>query len=438
MITATQVSTECFGGVLQSDSYGFHTSLEFFALFAGCARTYEHGLPDVVLHESIKPELVSHDYARRIAWPCADSPADTDDCFDNEMAPERRRALSDLLKSLAVPVPGRRKESTWQNSHFLPYSSDLIHWDARLNRGKITLERIYYRGAGALAFRILRADQNKDRRSRTEQQLQKLLQESSRSLREFLNLMNAQDTIHKTGDAAAVDELESEVKIRDDDYEEILRDRTALVLSHADKVPGTTLVNALMYVLPLGVLRLQYGRASELCAEDPSPMMGIVDCGFRSGQLRRESKRSLSSAVQIIDRSLEIAAETLESGAGQNKKNRKQFVSYFTRTAGAIGLLNALVGVRYFSLSDSLLEAIVLSETDQGGEVEIPFKEFCRRMNTHWGLVIDRESAAERKLLSRIDGAVFEDNAEYLSRRMRQLGFLHEYSDQTRMVRYGF
>lgn len=440
---ATKVCIDAFGGLLQADSYGFYTALEFLGLYSGCRRTHGIGFPNVNEHSKVRPHLISHDYARRIAWRNEELPASRDLCFDTEMPAERFEAVESLLRTIAVPVPGRRKQSTWQNSHFYPYTDEAIHWDARSRGKKILIERIYYRGAGALAFRIVRADSNRERLSRTESELWMTLSGRKTVLSELMNLLKKHDSTQQTVEDTSPDSIEAISDSRHDVFEEQLCGSLANILSYTDEIPASSVVDALLYFIPFALVRLQFGRAWNMVQPaDRGSYLGIVDCGTRPSQLRRESKRSLSGATSIIDDCLKRTAGELDSSKHSSTKHLKQFRTYFTRTAGAIGLLNAPVGIRHFTLSDALLEALVLAETslrsERGSEPEVPFHRFCRVLHENWGLVVDHTAAGEAGLLNSIDGAVFEDNAEFLARKMRQLGFLHEYSDQTRIVRYGF
>ena len=85
-------------------------------------------------------------------------------------------------------------------------------------------------------------------------------------------------------------------------------------------------------------------------------------------------------------------------------------------------------------IKDSLLEGLVAAELEDG-ESEITLEEFCNRLFTHWGMVIDKNSAKQIGLLNRMNGADFEVNSkQYFAKVLKRLGLLNEFSDQTLMV----
>ncbi len=432
---ATTISRSIFGGVLHADSYGFYTGLEFFSILAGCTRANQGALPNLEDYPEVSPLHISHDFARRIAWPPAVHKVDENLCFSETIKEEKKKAFAGLIQSIAVPVPARRKESTWHNSHFFPYGLDLAHFDARIkgSKGNVSVEPIYYRGAGSLAFKILRSDPNVERRTAVAIGLSALFENLEDTLNKLLGALHQHDDFKNNNPSSS--RQESEIQIRNDIFEENLRDGVQRILKYENITPAVR-VDALLYFLPFALLRLQHGRARKILGlSDECFVSGVVDFGYDSSRLRRESKKSFDETLRDIMKGLNDHAKIKFADRDFGKKNLDQFKSFYSRTAGAIGLLNSSTGSRFYKLKEGLTEAVILAEVD--AHREIPFSELCDRLYSRWGLVISRETAEKGGLLRTIDSGIFEKNSEHFADYLRDLGFLHDYNDMTRMVRYG-
>ncbi|SDP61393.1 hypothetical protein [Desulforhopalus singaporensis] len=446
-MSKTLVSRNAFGGILHKDSNGFYTALEFFSILTACSRAGDGFLPSMDEKEEITCLHRSLDYARKIAWPPQNEYEELDykDCFkfDSETQ-DTIKTVSNMLKAIAVPVPGRRKEAHWQSSHFLPYGEVLTHWDARPQgkTNKVSIREIYFRGTGALIFKILRSDPNKKRLNNIREGLEKIMGgDGLDALTTIVGELANHDLAKGDDQSLQVNEKEKNHSfIIGDKYEENIRQCAFNILSH-DEAPRTTKIDALLYFLPFAMLRLQHGRAFNRIGNGNGPIV-LVDCGFKPGQLRNQSKKSLDNAQSLILQALlQIDEELFRKDDDEDYKNprktlKEHFAAYYTRTASAVGLLNAHTGVRHYVLKDSIIEALVLAAT--GGGKELTYKNFCSWLYDTWGLVIDIHSAQKAQLLSRLDGSIFDDNSKFFSDHLKRLGFLHDYSDMTVFVRYGF
>lgn len=188
---------------------------------------------------------------------------------------------------------------------------------------------------------------------------------------------------------------------------------------------------------------MQLGRSSAFLArgelnlglqKNPYPI--VIDCSppdTKTNEVRQAAHRSFSSAQQTIIESLRRVAKESDITLTSGKIN--QFRSYFTRGAPAIGLLNAATGIRRFVIGAGLLESLVLS----AGNREVTLEYFIEHwLHERFGMIIDARAARRHGLDQQADLSIFDDNARHLSETLDKLGLLQNYSDATRMVRYGF
>jgi|TARA_B100002003_G_C14139705_1_gene548087 hypothetical protein len=435
---ATQISKQIYGGILHSDNYGHYVGLEFLACVAACLREGHENIPPIE-DEVINLKHISHDCARFIAWGDKEErvaeKSDYYRAFSNGISVQKQDAVKLLLQSIGVPVPGRRQQSFGHNSHFLPYEKDLIHWDYKINRRSynVSIENVYYRGAGTLIFNILRAHPDDNLRHQVGNKLYALLEKDAGGLSTLAK------TLHKYDRAI---EGKPQAKIDINDRERIfgpcaenLCHGLENILSH-DKLTSSTKIDALLRFLPFALIRIQHVRSYS--DNSNKAQSAIVDCGYKPGPIRRESKKSLENNMRDIDAALIAKGQEIFPSKNKNelKKMTVQFKSFYTRSAAAIGYLNSHSGVRHYVLKNDLLEALVLSEIPS--DDERTFKDFLDDLFKKWGLVIGKEAASEMNLLETLDSAIFDENASMLVTEMKHLGFLQEYSDMTRMVKYGY
>src|SRR5690554_2289862 len=168
VLKGPEVSRELFGGVLDFDAAGHYPGLELLN-FIYC------GVGEDLLPQGEAIEILrrSHDFGRRLVWDerFVNDPRRHTVLLGDESAEE---TLRELLRCLQSEIPSGSKDPKWSRAHFFPYTPSLIHWDARERGKKILLERLYLRGGGALAFKILRLDKDQVRLQRIREGFEKL------------------------------------------------------------------------------------------------------------------------------------------------------------------------------------------------------------------------------------------------------------------------
>lgn len=420
-----EISKSVFGGVLDYDGAGRYPGLELLNLvFCG----EEDYLP---AGDKIKITRRGHDFARRLVWDedFADNPSLENVLYDGQSTV----AIQHLLKCIQLPIPSTNKIPSWHRAHFFPYTKSLIHWDARL-RGrtgqtdkKPQLERLYLRGGGALAFKVLRKDKNADRLERICKGLEALYStENSSALEKLANVLLSHG---QNDELPVVDSIEAESRVLDDKYDELLRDGVANILGHAE-LPSVARIKALINWTGFWLIMMQHSRASLSLGNSPGFI--VCDCGAAHPQLRRESQRCFTNLQSTILESVDVASLGMEL----NRKQRDKMRGFFWATAATIGLLNAWRGRRHFTLGIEALEMHVLAAVEPG--VEMSFEQFT----SDWlfgrcGIVTGRDAAQQSGLLEDFDASIFEDNEDQLSLQMQAAGLLSIYSDATRMVNTG-
>jgi hypothetical protein len=449
---ATDLSTDLWGGILHSDNRGFYTSLEFFALAAGLSEDdfYHPERWDNLADLSFS--IPGHILARRFAF-------DPDEGPDVEIASRIDEDLVEVVRAvireLKVEIPGAGKAGqSWSGSHFVPYGANLTHWDARIRSNRARIERIYFRGTGTLALAILLKDGDRDRARRSMEILRDLLgrEHFTGHLLGLLHDLEApehgivQFSSAMAGDSPHLASLDTglleRATVKQDRWDELLQECVHNILVN-DSAPGVVRLDAIYHMVPLITSLMQLGRSSVFLArdeldlgiqKDPYPI--VVDCSppdSRTNEVRQAAHRSFSSAQQTIIESFRRLAKDLEVNLSSTQI--KQFRSYFTRGAPAIGLLNAATGIRRFVLGAGLLESLVLAV----GEKEITFEHFVEHwLHERFGMIVDARAARKHGLDRQADLSVFDDNARHLSETLNELGLMQSYSDATRMVRYGF
>lgn len=423
---------DAFGGALYQQGRGYYVALELFAMLRGM---HEAGITLLGEEEGrpIQYRRRSHDFARRLL---AD-PTQLTDEQRRHLGAGAESTLRSLLSGLTVPIPGMRAEPAWWNRHFLPYVGELVHYDA-VFRGRsvrrVSIERYTYRGGGALAYRLLRADPKPQRLANTRAGLTSLVADSethlARLAREFAKLDS--EPIDKVQPPLFDDEVARDTKPMDTPWAETLREGVANIV-RSTSLTSSRRVDALMLFVPLCIAMHQLACADELLGHASGARTLVVETSAGSTPIRRLSREDLDAAVGAIYEAL---------GALARQRNRAELVqqsqawregprTFFTTTLGSIGALNAMAGLRHFKLSPSLLEALVLAlvPSEQTLDVFIERVLFQRLR-----MVVDGRTADLAGRVGDVDRAAFDQNALGLASTLRELGLLREYSDATRMV----
>lgn len=441
-VLAAGISRRLFGGVLEEKGKGFLPALELFTLIEGTRLQAEDDeecnrlvLPDETEH--LKYVRRSHDFIRRLVWDPDSVEVEANSFLLDSDSRETMRAL---FESLAVPM-GTRKSVQWKNSYFQPYVRELIHYDVATRGSKLSVERVNFRGSGALVHKILRSDPNKERLQRIRKLLVNLYPTDAGPVGRLAAAMHAHDTAQpKTHE----DDNEVQARLFGDVWEERLIAGFENILSHESLAPAAR-IQALMHWVAFSLIRMQLARARTRIGRDHEDFL-IVDMGQLPGQLRRESTRSLKAALSDIGLAMESEARNVREGAtaeGETSAGEdadpqdswhRAFRNFFSGTAAAIGFLNAPSGKRHFTLKLDLLQTLVLAALPPGKR-ELTFEEFCSDvLYGEWGLVLNSRTAADAGLLDKLNGSIFDKNAESLAKELRHIDLLTEYSDHTRMI----
>ncbi|MCB1064452.1 MAG: hypothetical protein KDN20_16230 [Verrucomicrobiae bacterium] len=418
------VSRNLFGGVLEYDGAGHYPGLELLNMIVGT-----DGDGKFPPGETVSISRTAHDFARRLVW---------DEEFERH--PERRNVLVDqdtedairrLMECLQLEIPSSKKRPTWGRAHFFPYSQSLIHWDARerpARSNKIRIERLYLRGGGAWAYRILRLDPNSGRLDRCRSGFDALLSDQNSPLERLVAVLAGHGA---KDDKPKIDEIERDSSVRNDSLEDLYRDGVVKIVEHQE-LSTVSRIKAMMNWTGFWLMLTQHQRAAE-AIDEPVPFL-VVDCSGIHPQLRRASQRSLKDAQALIVHAVDEAVR--KANGTLPKKRRDNIRGFFWATAATVKLLNAWRGRRHFTLGLDILETLVLAATQ--GKGELTFEEFvddwlygkCR-------LVVGRSAAERSGLLASFDASIFEDNENHLAMQMEAAGLLTQYSDATRMVSTG-
>lgn len=414
----TDISIRLFGGVFVGDGAGYYPGLELMNLVF-CTED-ETLLPQT---ETVRVKRLSHDFARRLTWNAEEfgEHPDRDKVITDQFAEE---AIRHLLECLQLELKNIRQVPTWPRAHFLPYRKSLLHWDARPRGSRIQIERRYFRGGGALAYRVLRMDGDTDRLDRCRKGFAALFPDTDQNALDRVVTVLAKYA-HADEDAS-VDTVEKRCETRsDDDLDDLLRDGTVNIVEHTE-LPPVVRIRALMTWIGFWTATVHHSRAAGLLADGKKSVL-LCDCVGVHDQLRRASRRCLREIRELFTN------HVAQVGGELTKKDKQSLERYFAQTASAVGLVNAYTGRRHFVLKLELKEALVLAGTSKGSQqpYEVFTHEWLYRRNR---LVIGRRAAEESGLLESLDASIFEDNENEFARQLRSAGLLTQYSDSTRMV----
>jgi len=413
-----EVSRELFGGVLDFDAAGHYPGLELLN-FVYCGES-EDPLPS---GDTVKITRRSHDFGRRLVWDGSfkDDGRRREVLLDDTSAEE---TLRELLRCLQLEIPSGTKEPKWSRAHFFPYTPSLIHWDARERYGTIGLERLYLRGGGTLAFKILRSDRNSSRAERIRKGFKELYAATLKSPLEILaGFLNDQS---KSDEKPVLDSIEKATRANIDAFEDVFRDGILNILEQTGAT-SVSKIRAVMGWTALWLVLMQNRRSRHSLGLEDAPI--ICDCGGNNTQLRRVSQRCLQEILGNILAAVDKTAPNPKLPKAQRNKIR----SFFWATAAANGFLNAWRGRKHFTLSVDALEMIVLATIPSG--TEMPFERYATDvLYDRLGIAVGRGAAEASGLVNSIDASIFEANEEQLALQMIAAGLVTQYSDATRMV----
>jgi hypothetical protein len=432
---AAETCRQAFGALLTQQGRGYYVTLELLAIVWGTYRQSREILP---ISDRVEYLRRSHDFARRwMADEDLELPA-TASARQHVTGADGDVILRALLESLRVPIPNRRHMPHWLGQHLYPYVGELIHYDAVMRRKHPTIERYLYRGAGGLAHKILRTDDNSTRLEANRAGLQALVEDEGGPLGKLAHACAAND--YDKGAVPFPDEIEQKSVVDETVWVEHLRDGVRNI-TQRDFVRAKK-IELLMIWVPYAIARHQLDRASQLAHSEPTVLP--VSLAQQVPAVRQVARRELDHAKGLVDEALQIQARRQESMArfeesevykGLSRKSswRDPMVSFFTQTLATVGALNAMTGSRFLTLQLPLLEAIVCAALPPGEEVR--FDEFCfDHLWSRYRLVVDHRSAASTGMTNRIDAADLTENADQLATDLNSLGLLTAYSDATRMV----
>lgn len=432
----TDFSHEIFGGVLLYDGAGYYPGLEILNLLF--LNNEDDFLPS---SEGISFNRKSMEFARKLVW---DEEFETHPEKDNILYDDLTKVtIAKLLECLQLDIPNAAGRPAWHRAHFFPYTKNLIHYDARkrkqsLDPHNVDVERKYLRGAGALAFKVLRFDKNSERKKDTIEKLSVLFDGTYGGPLD--QLADVLQNASKPQAKPYVDEIEKEKStVFDDDTDELLRDGFNNIVSHT-KLSPVKRVKAIVNWVAIWLLILQARRAAQYLTDETlvaAPF--IMDIANKNIQLRRAARGSFDNVQKAIENALDLSVlhynNNLEEQNNYSitKKNRNDLKGFFASTAAIIGLLNSNKGRRHFTLKVDALETLVIAGVPQGRK--LPFDQFLNNwLGSRCNLLIGKKMAEKNNLLNRFDGAIFDDNETKLSDHLLAAGLLTQYSDATRMV----
>jgi len=426
------VVKELFGCTLQHQGRGLYVSMELFSMLRGSilAQEDDHDVQVLPPSDSLtKFYRPAHDVARRIIGGRIEG-GEEGLLLDQDTV----TALRGLLYGLQLPVPGRRGEpGDWRLRHLYPFPADLVHYDALERYGKVKIEGNQYRGGGGLAHRILRTDPDETRLAETRTALTLLFADSQSPLGSLARALHSLDESRDEAHTLWADKLEVGYAVHPSPWVEHLRRGVHLISGRG--LPESKAIEALMSWVPFCIARHQQSLAFAELEEAESRLVPIViDCLPYNGPLRHRARADFNSSWHAVRRALDSRTETVISRGEESSSTKTSMdnaKSFFAATCFAIGLANAPSGIRWFSVSPGLLEAIVLATVPE----PMTFVRFCETLHRDLGMIFDHRSA-QKEQITAVDQSTFKENSEALSEVLHELGLLERFSDTTSMVAY--
>lgn len=424
------ISIAMYGGILDYDGAGHYPGLELLNLVFGVVDPTL--LPD---SKTVELKRVSLDFARKLVW---------DDEFDSHPAREQvlldrgsETALKHLLECLQLEIPSSNKRPGWERAHFFPYTRSLVHFDARRSKGtkeidhKVGIERRYFRGGGALAYKVLRMDPDKERLARCREGFARLFEGTTD--RPLDRLAETLAMHSKRDEVAAQDSVEARSLVLNDELDDLLRDGVANILMH-DELSTVVRIRSLVNWTAIWLTIMQMVRSAKYLEPDAAVSPIVIDAGGGQAQLRRASQRCLKdNQALIVDAVEKCCKNEFGEDSSLSKKQRDKIKGFFWATAATSKLLNSWRGRRHFTLGLNALETLVLAGVAK--DKQMTFGDFVHKwLYERCHMVVGRVSAQDAGLLSSFDASIFEDNEAKLVEQMSAAGLLTEYSDATRMV----
>jgi hypothetical protein len=427
-IKSPEITKKLFGGVLNIDGAGQYAGLELINFVVNATGT--GGI--LPADEKIKLKRIAHDFARRLS--SRDETLNENVKRDVLIDEHSEQAIIKLLRCLELEVPNAVQTKSWSRTHFFPYTRGLIHWDARIRNqsgqnGRVQLERRYFRGGGAYAFKVLRLDHDHNRLEKIKSGFAALYPDTNHSPLDLLAC-----TLERKGisdELPNFDEVETESRLIGDHWEDLYRNGVLNILSHTD-TSTVERVRATVTWTGLWLVFMMSGRTASKLEEGNHAL--LLDCAGTNQQLRRASQRSYRLQISNIE---EISQQTAaEEQANLSSSQMGHIRGFYGNTAVSCGLGNAWKGRRHFLLKLDALKTLVMAALSQGNELE--FERFI----TEWlfkecRLAIGRHAASELGLLNDLDATIFEENESSLASQLNSAGLLKVYSDATRMVSAG-
>jgi hypothetical protein len=444
------VVREVFGGAFYQQGRGFYSSLELFAILRG-EILFEHAEREVTPSCRLLPEdgpalylRPSHDHARRLLV------ADSEVVQGVFGTVETRDAVKGLLRGLEAPVPGRlRVNEQWQLRHLYPYPAEAIHYDAVERRGRVSVERYQFRGAGGFAHRVLRTDPDQKRLQESRDEFRRLLTDSGSAVGQLLKALSAHDDrkIATTAeDLENAPPFEDEVEAKsfvssagtieatvgssyDTRWTRLLREGVHRLLTREDLTDFDT-VDSLLHWVPYCISMHQLAMARRVLGADEDAAV-LYDAGYHAGPLRAEARSHFGRAIADIKDSLLHVAErhapdVLASGAAWWKGPR----TFFTTTLFAVGASNANSGQRHFELRPQLLQTIIRAQVVD----PLPLDVFIEKvLLDELRIVCDTVGATTLDNVG-VDLRDLRSNGQALLGRIQEIGMLRSLSDATQMV----
>ena len=444
----SEIVEKLFGVNLEQQGRGFYIGLEMLAVARGVLEVDR----DLVLDSgegNLRYVRTSHDFARRIAANAEIDPSALKRAIDGD---ETLATVKALTSSLVIDIPGRRKTSSWYNSHFYPFVGQLVHYDATERHQKGSprgskqpkIERYVYRDGGSWAYRALRTDQNRDRRETNRNGLVELLRDSDSPLAEIARALQSHDYAVKE---QYEDRSEPNIAVCEEKspWPGHLRQGVSSIVSRTS-VPRAKRIESLMHWVPYCLGRHQLHLARRSLGKPTE----TVYTDFLNGPtpLRRMSQNALDEhRMDIVNALIEKATElhnnaqrisdsaSAERYAKHMSREAKGTVSaraFYSETLAAVGALNATTGRRHFTLKPAMLEALVAAALQPGEEME--YHAFCARTYETFSLLIDERTAGRNDLTFDIDSSVFSRNSAAFHSQLSATGLLTQYSDATSIV----
>ena len=494
MVT-NELAEDIFGVNLQNQNRAFYVPLQLFDVLWGIqdAKTKNVNVPEIFADLDDKTKILftrrSHDFARRLLnqadeiehsnclYVVSEPDSNKPPCricsaFAN---PEKHQEIIEqVLSALTVPdlyAHGRQVQAN--RRHFRPYLGELMHHDfapvskKERNAGRnkdadfLNFERVYYRGAGLLAYDLYRTDEDHKRRDEIKYHLAELVEDSPNDpLGRLISSLQKNDALKsETANYNTHNPIDKiNLSQHQTHWAELLRKGTYEILT--GDTGRIKKVDHLMYWIPFCISRHALEQATKITSETEHDTL-IVDMGV-SPRLKKLSQQSLSSHQNILRRApISAADHVLKTGTLANQKlsseqkailekivnpddedvKTEQFQNsasntskFYVMSMAHIGALNHNTGVRNYTFKDlGLLEAIVYATITDDEEVTLD--EFCELiLGKNLRMITDINSADE-SILEKTDTNDLEKNKKALSDMLLSLGLLTNYSDAVKKVR---